>query len=141
MGETLLDLLNKQDCFVSNILYSIVKFTEELTYSYIDVRECRISSLFLSIYNIAQYNSLSPCGHIFGKFDSFICRFFFFKLSLIWLGNCEGCSRLSVLRTHQFNVIPFDSFIFFCSSILCQLTYLQGENIEQIVYPKHCSVK
>jgi len=42
MGETLLDLLNKQDCFVSNILYSIVKFTKELAYSHTDVRECYI---------------------------------------------------------------------------------------------------
>ena len=42
MGETLPDLLNKQDCFVSNILCSIVKFTKELTYSHIDVRECCI---------------------------------------------------------------------------------------------------
>lgn len=42
MGETLLDLLNKQDCFVSNILYFIVKFTKELAYSHTDVRECYI---------------------------------------------------------------------------------------------------
>lgn len=134
--DTLLWLLNKQgDHFVLNILYSLVKLTRELTCSYIEnVIECYI-------YSITQYNSLSPCGLIFGEFDSFISRFFFFKLSLIQLRNCEKCNRLSVLGTHQFNVIVFDSFIFFCSSILCQLTYLQGEILEQIVYPKHCSIK
>lgn len=72
---------------------------------------------------------------------SLFFRFLFFKLSLIWLGNSEPCYVLSVLGTHQFNMVLFDSFIFSYSPILCQLTYLQGEILEQIVYPKYCSIK
>lgn len=87
--DTLLRLINKQrDYFVLDILYSVVKLTRELAYSHTgDVSKycffCRTISLFFSIYGITQYNSLSPCGHIFGEFDSFFSRFFFFKLSLI----------------------------------------------------------
>lgn len=89
---------------------------------------CRILSL--AYYFMAIYLEKS---NLFLGF-----RFLFFKFSLIWLGNTEQCYGLSVLGTHQFNMILFDSFIFSCSPILCQLTYLQGETLEQIVYPKYC---